>query len=239
MRGEETREQVLTKVDTGILLVALVLLAIGGYLGLVYAPPELYMGDVYRILYAHVPAAWMALLGATVNLVASLIYLFRSSTKADAVAEASGEVALLFGGLLLGSGMLWAYPTWGVFWSWDPRLTSAAILFFAYAGYGTLRRFVEVPEKRAMWSAVLAIIIYIDIPLVWFSVKWWNSLHQVQSSPNTMSGDMVLALRVNALAFLAFLIFFIRQRYVVARARQSQETSEPPARIEEAAGWTA
>lgn len=218
----------MTRIDKTFLALGVALLGVGGYYGLAIAPKEAFMGDVYRILYVHVPAAWMALLAATVNFGASLWYLFRSSHKADALAEASAELAVVFGALLIGSGALWAKPTWGVWWSWDPRLTTVAILFFAYAGYMALRQFVDVPEKRATWAAVLGIIIFVDIPLVWFSVKWWNSLHQVQSSPKTMAPGMVVALRINAFAFLAMLIFFLRQRYRLARARGALEESEPP-----------
>src|SRR5688572_28777698 len=97
------------------------------------------MGDVYRIIYVHVPAAWVALLACTVSFGACVVYLFRSSTVADAVAEASAQVGVVFAALLLVSGSIWGRPTWGVWWTWDPRLTTAAIMFFAYCGYLALR----------------------------------------------------------------------------------------------------
>lgn len=209
--------------------IALVLLAVGTYLGLVAAPTERMMGDVYRIMFVHVPAAWITLIAYTVTLVSSLVYLMKSSPKADALAEASAEVGVLFNSILLVTGSIWGRPTWGVWWSWDPRLTTAAIMFCAFAGYLLLRRMVDTREKRASWAAVVAIVIYVDIPIVWFSVKWWNSLHQLQSSPATVDPMMVTALRVNAFAFLFMYLTFTSLRYQLARLRAGMEQLEPPA----------
>ncbi|XXF80880.1 cytochrome c biogenesis protein CcsA [Myxococcaceae bacterium GXIMD 01537] len=213
----------------GLPPVALLLLAVGGYMGLVWAPPEREMGDVYRIIYVHVPCVWMALLALTLNFSACVTYLFKPSWKADSLAEASAEVGLLFGAVGVTLGAIWGRPTWGVYWTWDPRLTTAAIMLVAYTGYLALRRFVEDPEKRAVWSAVVGIIAAVDVPIVWFSVKWWRSLHQVQSSPRTVDPDMVLALRVNSFAMLAFLMVFLMYRYRIALAERQAEVALPEA----------
>ncbi|MGZ6163234.1 MAG: cytochrome c biogenesis protein CcsA, partial [Myxococcaceae bacterium] len=114
-------------------------------------------------------------------------------------------------------------------WAWDPRLTTMAILLVAYAGYLALRRFVDDPDRRAVWSAVVGIIIAVDVPVVYFSVKWWKSLHQVQSTPKTVDPQMVIALRWNACAFLAVLIVFLVARYRIALASRIRETSVPDA----------
>lgn len=208
-------------------VVAVLLLAVGAYLGLVWSPPEREMGDVYRIIYVHVPCVWMALMALTMNFGASVTYLFKPSWKTDAFAEATAEVGLLFGATGVMLGAIWGRPTWGVYWTWDPRLTTAAIMLVAYAGYMALRKFVEDPEKRAVWSAVVGIIAAVDVPIVWFSVKWWRSLHQVQSSPKTVDHDMVIALRVNAFAMLAFLILFLMNRYRIALAEREAEVALP------------
>lgn len=218
--------------NIGIPILAMALLLTGTYLGLVWAPPERMMGEVYRIMFVHVPSAWIALIAYTVSLVASVVYLMSNSWAADTLAEAAAEAGVLFNGIVLVTGSLWGRPTWGVYWTWDPRLTTAAIMFLAYAGYLALRRFVTLPEKRATWAAVVAIIVYADIPIVWFSVKWWNSLHQLQSSPATMGGEMVTALRVNAFAFLFLLIWFLRVRYRIGRRVLDLELSPaPPERV--------
>lgn len=202
-------------------VLALVSLAVGLYLALLWAPPERDMGDVYRVLFVHVPSAWMALVAFTLTFGASIWVLAKNSAKADAIAEASAEVGVVFSACLLLTGSIWAKPTWGTFWTWDPRLTTAAIMLFAFVGYLSLRRFVEDPYRRMTWAAATAILIYVDIPLVWFSVKVWNTLHQVQSSPSTMDGRMVVALRVNAFAALFLLIAWIHKRYRIARLRQA------------------
>ena len=214
--------------DFGLPTVALTLLAVGGYWGLFVAPTEREMGEVYRIIYVHVPAAWMAMIAFTVTMIASVTYLFNGRWGADILAEASAEVGVFFSILVLFTGAVWGKPTWGVYWTWDPRLTTAAIMTFSFAGYLALRHFVDVPEKRATWAAVTAVIIYVDIPLVWFSVKWWNTLHQVQSSPQTVSSEMVMPLRISAFAFLFAYLFFTRMRHQIGRERLEIELGELP-----------
>jgi heme exporter protein C len=209
--------------------VAFAMLGVGAWLGLSWAPPDREMGDVQRIMYAHVPAVWMALLAVSLNFACSITYLFKNTWKADALAEASAEVGVLFGAVGVSLGAIWARPTWGVWWTWDPRLTTAAIMLVSYAGYLALRRFVEDPERRAVWSAVVAIIAYVDVPIIWYSVKWWKSLHQVQSSPKTVDPQMTFVLRWNAFALLAFLIFFIWSRYRIALREREREVALPDA----------
>lgn len=208
---------------------ALVMVPLAAYWGLVWAPPEREMGDVYRIIYAHVPQVWMALLGVTLNFGASLAFLIKKSWTADALAEASAEVGLYFGVVGVTLGAIWGKPTWGVYWTWDPRLTSAAVMLIYYMGYLALRRFTENPDSRATWSAALGVF-GIVIPItVYFSVVWMRSLHQAQSTPKTVDPQMVFALRWSACAFLCLLIVFVWQRYRVARAALDREVAPPEA----------
>lgn len=206
---------------------AAALLALGAVWGLYIAPPERMMGDVYRIMYVHVPAAWLALVAYTVTFAASVLYLWRGEPRYDALAEASTEIGVVFNGLLLVTGAIWGRPTWGVWWTWDPRLTTAAILMFAFLGYIALRRLSDDIERRAVWASVLAILIYADVPIVWFSVKWWNSLHQLQSSPATVAAPMVVALRLNAFAYLAIYAALLGPRYRLARRQQQAADALP------------
>jgi heme exporter protein C len=210
-------------------VVGVLMLIAGAYIGLVWAPPDREMGDVQRIMYVHVPAVWMALLCVTANFIASLTYLLTNKWAADAWAEATAEVGLLFGAIGVPLGAIWGKPTWGVYWTWDPRLTTAAIMLVAYTGYLAMRRFVEDPEKRAVWGAVLGIIAYVDVPIVWFSVRWWKGLHQIQSTPKTVDPQMVFALRWNSFAFLAMMIAFIWYRYRLAMEERRQELALPSA----------
>ncbi|MGQ0504199.1 MAG: cytochrome c biogenesis protein CcsA [Myxococcaceae bacterium] len=217
------------KIFTSFMVLALILFPIGMYLGLVRAPPDREMGDVMRIIYCHVPSVWMALLAATVNVVGAFMFLMTRKWGWDSIAEASAEVGVLFGTVGVSLGAIWAKPTWGVWWTWDARLTSAAVMLVAYMGYLTLRRFVDDPEKRAIWSAVVGIIAYVDIPIIWFSVKWWNTLHQVQSSPKTVDPDMTMVLRWNAGVFLLILSVFLWHRYRIAQHARQAEVALPEA----------
>ena len=209
---------------------ALLLSLAGTYLGLIDAPPDRLMGDVYRIFYVHVPCAWMALVAYTVTLVASIAYLFIPQPLTDAIAEAACEIGVLFNALTLATGAIWGRPTWGVWWAWDPRLTSAAVMLLLFAGVMGLRRVVTPPARAAAWAAVVAILAYVDIPVVWKSVQWYSSLHQLQSSPQTVAPPMVLALRVNAFAFLAITLAFLQVRVRLRLGQNSRAADAPPAR---------
>src|SRR5438552_10608880 len=196
------------------LLLGVLCLLLGSAVGLFVAPKEQYMGDVQRIMYVHVPTAWNWMLAVIYALICAITFLFTSNYKWDSRLEASLEVSTLFAVMLCFQGSIWAKPTWGVWWDWDPRLTSVAVLLFAFLGIVALRNFVEDAGRRAVWSSVATIIASVDLPIVYFSVKWWNSLHQTQSSPDTVSSAFHLPLRVNA-----FAVLFLMTGFIMLRAR--------------------
>jgi len=214
----------------GIVLVVLgvVLLLAGSYLGLFVAPAEQYMGDVQRIMYVHVPTAWNWMLVVITTFVSAILFLFTANAKYDARVEAGLEVSTLLAFLLCCQGSIWAKPTWGVWWDWDPRLTSVAVLLVAFVGILALRQFVDDPRRRAVWSSVATIIAAVDLPIVYFSVKWWNSLHQQQSTPQTVSSQFHLPLRLNAFGVLCLSFGFVVLRTIVAARRLEQEMAAPP-----------
>jgi heme exporter protein C len=205
----------------------LALLAWGSSWGLFAAPGETYMGDVQRIMYVHVPTAWNAMLALTFAFGCALVSLFKGGWRWDARLEAGMEVGVVLSTLLCMQGAIWAKPTWGVWWDWDPRLTTTAVLVFAFAGILVLRRFVDDPVKRAVWSAVATIIAYVDVPIVYFSVRWWNSLHQVQSSPETVSKAFHWPLRINAFGILFLMSGLIGLRTRLAVLRLESELAPP------------
>lgn len=207
--------------------VSVVLFAIGSYIGLAVAPPEHYMGEVQRIMYVHVPTAWVAMLTLLWAFICALCFLFGRSWKWDSRMEASIEVGVLLSALLCIQGSIWAKPTWGVWWDWDPRLTTTAVMLFAFIGILALRHFVDDPVRRATWSAVATIVAFADVPIVYFSVKWWNSLHQVQSSPETVDGPMITPLRINAFAMLFLMIALVQLRTRLAQRRLRNELAPP------------
>ena len=209
------------------LILGAALLLFGSYWGLFLAPKEQYMGDVQRIMYVHVPSAWSWMLAILWAFFCAIAFLFTSNLKWDSRMEAGVEVGILLAFLLCCQGAIWAKPTWGVWWDWDPRLTSVAVLLVASLGIMALRSFVDDPVRRAIWSAVATIIASVDLPIVYFSVKWWNSLHQQQSTPNTVSSAFHIPLRVNAFAVLVLMIGFMWLRTRVAALKLQQETAIP------------
>jgi heme exporter protein C len=211
----------------GLLALGLLLLVWGSYWGLFLAPRESFMGDVQRIMYVHVPTAWNAMLALTFAFACALAYLVKGGWKWDCRLEAGVEVGVLLSALLCVQGATWAKPTWGVWWDWDPRLTTTAVMLFAFAGILALRRFVDDPVKRAVWSSVAVIVAFADVPVVYFSVKWWNSLHQLQSSPETVSRAFHWPLRINAFGVLFLMAGLIGLRSRVAALRLRGELAPP------------
>jgi heme exporter protein C len=211
-----------------LLLVGLTLFGIGSYLGLVEAPPERYMGEVGRILYIHVPTAWIGLLTFTLAFVFAILILWLRELRWDDALVGLLEVGVVFASMLLIQGSIWAKPTWGVFWTWDPRLTTSAIMLVSFLGVLALRAFVKDPPRRARWTAVGTIIAFIDVPIVYFSIKWWRTLHQPFSSPETVASSMVWPMRINAVALLAIAAWLVIRRARLARARRrALETAAP------------
>jgi heme exporter protein C len=145
------------------------------------SPADSVQGDLVRIMYVHVPSAWLAYLAFFVTFVGSVAYLVTRNLRWDRIAAASAEIGVYFTGLAIALGMIWAKPTWGVWWTWDARLTLTAIMFFVYLGYLALRRTTDDPVLRAGRAAVLGVLGAIQIPIVHFSVIWWRTLHQPPS----------------------------------------------------------
>jgi heme exporter protein C len=141
-------------------------------------PPEQTQGDLARIMFVHVPAAWLAYLSFGVTLLGSIAYLVTHKIRWDRLAAGSAEVGVFFTGLTLLLGMIWGKPTWGVWWTWDARLVLTAVMFFVYLGYLAVRRGIADAEIRARRSAWLGILGVVQIPIVHFSVLWWRTLHQ-------------------------------------------------------------
>lgn len=187
------------------------------------SPADADMGHLQKIMYVHVPAAWMTFLSFFVVLVFSVRYLWRRQENDDLIAASAAEVGATFNGLTLMLGMIWGRPAWGVWWVWDARLTSTLVLFLIFLGYLALRAFVDDPEQKARWSAAVGAIGALNVPIVYMSVKWWRTLHQPQSSPATLDPAYTMGLRLNAIAFLLVMIYFIRKRYEIARLERGVE----------------
>jgi heme exporter protein C len=203
------------------------LLLVGSAWGLWAAPAEVFMGDVQRIMYVHVPTAWNAMLALTFAFVCAVAFLFSNAWKWDNRLEAAMEMGVVLSLLLCVQGAVWAKPTWGVWWDWDPRLTTTAVMVFAFGGILALRAAVNDPVKRAVWSAVACIVAFVDVPIVYFSVKWWNSLHQAQSTPATVSKAFHWPLRINAFGLLFLWTGLVTLRARLAALRLRNELAPP------------
>jgi heme exporter protein C len=160
---------------------AAICLAIGCYMALFVVPPERLQGDTVRIMYVHVPAAWVSMSAYGVMAVASLVALVNRHPLADIAAREAAPLGALFTALALITGSLWGKPTWGTFWVWDARLTSFLLLLFLYLGYIALWNAIEDEIRAARAAAVLAIVGAVNLPIIVFSVEWWNTLHQGES----------------------------------------------------------
>lgn len=163
----------------GLLTVGL--FVIGGYLALVVSPPDTNQGDLIRIMYAHVSAAWVCFLAVILAAVFGMLYLWRGRTGDDVRAVAHAESALLFAGLTIIGGMTYSRPTLGTFWTWDAKLTLTALLFALLIGYFVVRGLIEDRERRGRVSAVVAIVVLASLPFNWMAAEWFRTLHPSKS----------------------------------------------------------
>jgi heme exporter protein C len=203
---------------TILAIVTGLLLSFGLYEALVGAPTERTMGDVQRIFYYHVPSAWTAFLLFLINFVASIIYLIRRDQKSDIVAFVSAEVGVVFCTVVLVTGPIWARPVWGIWWTWDLRLTLTLLLWLIYVAYLMLRRF-STSSQTALLAAVLAVFGGVDIPLVYFSIWYFRTQHPspVIGNGGSLDPRMAHVLLINWAAFLclAWLVCWTRYRLEV------------------------
>ncbi len=206
--------------------------------GLFVAPPDAVQGDAQRIMYVHVPAAWIAYVAFGVTSITSLLYLWPRTRSLvwDRIAGASAELGVVFTGLTLVLGSIWGRPVWGVWWAWDARLVTTAVLFFLYVGYLALRRVPAATDVRAKRSAIAALIAFVDVPIVHFSVTWWRTLHQQGTVFNEkldaeIHGTMALALWLGVLAFTVLYVYLLDLRYRLEALDEDRETRELDAAI--------
>lgn len=203
--------------------VALVVLIGSQVGGLLLSPPDRDMGHLQKIMYVHVPAAWNMMIAYFVVAISSLLYLWKGQERHDLLAAAAAEAGAVLTALALALGSIWGRPTWGIWWTWDARLTSTAVLLLIFVGYLSLRSFVDEPERRAQWSAAVGLLGALNVPIVYMSVRWWRTIHQIQSTPRTVDPDYVIWLRANAIAFLLVLVYFILKRYRAAQVERAAE----------------
>lgn len=207
--------------------VSIALIALGSVLGLAVLPADALQGEVQRLLYVHVPVAWVMMLAFFVVFLMSILYLVQRELKWDLLAVSAAELGVLAAVLTLILGTLWGRPTWGIWWAWDPRVTTTALLVPIYTGYLVVRSMTEDPDRRARWAAVIGLIAFVQVPIVYLSVFWWRSLHQPPSSPQSMWSAYGLVMLLGFVAYtLAFAYLWLR-RYRLAATELELELSGP------------
>jgi heme exporter protein C len=184
------------------------------YMALIYAPTEATMGDLQRIFYFHVPSAWVGFLAFAIVFIASIQWLRTKAARWDAIAVSAAEVGILFTTLALLTGSMWARPTWGTWWDWEPRLTTTLMLWLIYVSYLMLRSAVENPSQRASLAAVVGIVGFLDVPIVFMSIRWWRTIHPtvIDATGFSMEGSMLATLLVCLGAFTLLLFQLIQLR---------------------------
>jgi heme exporter protein C len=215
------------------LITVAVLVLAAGLAAALTAPPDQLQGNLQRLMYVHVPAAWLAFLSFGITFAASAGWLWKRTPRWDRAAAASAEVGVFFTGLTLALGSVWGKPVWGVWWTWDPRLVTTALMFFVYLGYLALRRATLDPTARARRSAVFGVLAFAQVPVVHMSVIWWRTLHQpptvLKPGDPTIDHWMLAALLLNLVAFTLVYAVLLRSRIRLAVEEQALEAAQDDA----------
>jgi len=204
-----------------------VLIALTAYVAFHYAPVEKSMGIIQKIFYLHLPSALSSFVAFGVCFYANLMYVFKRQPKWDWLGVSAAEVGLAFISVVLVTGPIWAHPVWGIWWTWDARLTLTFVLWLLYISYLLLRSMLEEPDKRALFSALFGIFAFLDVPLVYFSIRWWRTQHPQPVILGGPGSGLDPRMRVSYLlvwaAFTGLLILLLSARYKLEALRASVE----------------
>lgn len=204
--------------------VTFILMIVALYFVFIWVPNEKTMGIIQRIFYFHVPSAWVAFLAFGVVFASSIIYLIKRNDQWDLIASISAELGLVFCTIMLITGPIWAKPVWGIWWTWDPRLTLALVLWLIYVAYVMLRIYIQDEGKRARLSAVVGIIGFLDVPLVYMSIRWWRTQHPSAvmggGDKSGLAPEMMLTFIVCLITFTVLFFYLLQKRYRIEKAEQ-------------------
>jgi heme exporter protein C len=211
-------------------IVVVTLMCCAAYAALFIAPTESKMGTVQRIFYLHAPSGMVALLSFFVCFIANLTYVFKRQPKWDWLGVSAAEVGMAFCTVLIITGPIWAHPAWGIWWTWDARLTLTFVLWLLYIAYLLLRTLVEDPDRRALVSAIYGIFAFIDVPLVYGSIRWWRTQHPqpvVMGGPGSgLEPTMRKVFWFWVVNLMIIMIFLIRERYRLEAMRADVQSIE-------------
>ena len=215
------KSSVLEKIFDGVMLC---LMIVALYFVFIWVPNEKTMGIIQRIFYFHVPSAWVAFLAFGIVFAASIMYLIKRDDHWDLIASISAELGLVFCSIMLITGPIWAKPVWGIWWTWDPRLTLALVLWLIYVAYVMLRIYVPDEGKRARLSAVVGIIGFLDVPLVYMSIRWWRTQHPAAvmggGDKSGLAPEMMLTFIICLTTFTVLFFYLLQKRYRIEKAEQ-------------------
>lgn len=198
--------------DNVLLGLGLALMIAALYTVFIYVPTEKHTGVVQRIFYFHVPVAWVSFLAFFVTFIYSILYLWKRKMKSDAIASASAEVGVIFTTLILITGPIWAKPVWGIWWTWDARLTTSLVLWLIYIAYLLVRSFATEPTRAARYSAVIGIVGFVDVPIVFITVNLWRTQHPTAIIfEGGLAPPMLMTLLVCIAAFTVLYILLVIQ----------------------------
>ena len=207
-----------------LLILSATFMGVALYLIFIWVPTETNQGAVQRILYLHVPVAWGSMLGIFVVSGSSFMYLLKKNETWDRLAVASAEVGLIFGGIMLLSGMIWARPVWAVWWTGEAKLTTALILFFIYVAYLMFRAYFPPGAQRQRLAAIIGVIGAIDTPIIYFAANLWSQAHPplitgpAADSDSALGSDLGTVLLISTLAFSFVFIFMVQARYKIRKS---------------------
>src|ERR1700675_490282 len=206
---------------------AVLLVIAAAYAAFFVAPEERTMGVLQRIFYFHVACAWAGLTAFMICFVANLLYVWKRQEKYDWLGVSCAEVGTAFTTVVLISGPIWAKPAWGIYWTWDARLTSTFILWLLYISYLLLRTLIEEPDRRALLSALFGIFAFIDVPIVFGAIRWWRTQHPapvIMGGPGSgLEPTMRKVFFFSVLALHALMVFLIAERYRLEKLRTDLE----------------
>ena len=216
-----------TIVKKGLFVVSAAMMLVVLYLIFMWVPTERNLGVSQRIFYFHVPIAWVGFLAFFVVLVGSVGYLWKRTSKWDQLAYSAAEIGVLFTTLMLITGILWAKPVWGVWWTWDPRLTTSLILWLIYVAYLMLRAYSPRGDQGARYAAVLGIAGFMDVPIVYLSIVWWRTVHpQVLVGPaatGELDSSMRLLLLISTVMFTLLFAYLLTDRVSLRKSEDEVE----------------
>jgi heme exporter protein C len=207
--------------------VAVLLVVASAFASFYIAPLERTMGALQKIFYFHAASAWAGMDAFFICFIANLLYVWKRKPSYDWVAVSAAEVGLAFTTVVLITGPIWAKPAWGIYWTWDARLTSTFVLWLLYVSYLLLRSLIEEPDRRALLSSIFGIFAYLDVPLVYGSIRWWRTQHPqpvIMGGPGSgLEPTMAKVFFFSVLAMHVLMIFLIRERYLLEQTSSEVE----------------